>query len=497
MSMTKNNAKTKNNAFLFCTIEDLVPADHLVRKLESVIDWNFIYKIVEDLYSTIGRRSIDPVVLFKMVFINYIFGINSMRKTCKEIQVNLAYRWFLGLDVNDSVPNFSTYSKNYERRFKGTTAFDDIFGYILKIAIDNNMVDTTAIFGDSTHIKASANKGKSENLIVEKSTKTYQDALDKEITEDRILNGKKPLKKKQKIIEVVNNETGEITTIEAKPTKNIKVSKTDPTCGMFHKGEKEKMFAFTSSTFCDKRGFVLGSYLAPGNVHDSVSFYGLYYNIENHIMDNVKYISLDAGYVTPHICKTIFDDKKIPIMPYKRPMTKKGFFKKYEFVYDEYFNIYICPEGKTLKYATTNRDGNREYKSNKFDCAHCPSKSKCTQSNPPQKQINRHLWESFKEETEHIRHSDVHKEIYPKRKETIERVFADGKENHCLRYTRYRGINRVNDSVMLIYASMNLKKLANWLVKPQKQSVLSSFYRIIRDYTRKYWFIHKKMTLSF
>ena len=198
MSMTKKDAKVKNNAFLFCTIEDLVPADHLVRKLESVVDWNFIYKIVEDLYSTIGRRSIDPVVLFKMVFINYIFGINSMRKTCKEIQVNLAYRWFLGLNVNDSVPNFSTYSKNYARRFEGTNVFNEIFSHVLKIAIDNNMVDTTAIFGDSTHIKANANKGKSKNELVEKSSKIYQDALDKEITDDRALNGKKPLKKNKK-----------------------------------------------------------------------------------------------------------------------------------------------------------------------------------------------------------------------------------------------------------------------------------------------------------
>lgn len=266
---------------------------------------------------------------------------------------------------------------------------------------------------------------------------------------------------------------------------------------MFHKGEKEKMFAFTSSTFCDKRGFVIGSFLAPGNVHDSVSFDGLYNIIENDIMSNVKYISLDAGYVTPHICKTIFDDNKIPIMPYKRPMTKKGFFKKYEFVYDEYLNIYICPEGKTLKYSTTNRDGNREYKSKKFDCEFCPSKSKCTESNPPQKLITRHLWEAYKEETEHIRHSDIHKKLYPKRKETIERVFADGKENHCLRYTRYRGIDRVNDSVMLIYASMNLKKLANWLVKPQKQSVFSSIYLNICSFLSIFAFIQKKMAPSF
>ena len=266
---------------------------------------------------------------------------------------------------------------------------------------------------------------------------------------------------------------------------------------MFHKGEKEKMFAFTSSAFCDKRGFVLGSYLAPGNVNDSVSFDGLYNIIENDIMANVKYISLDAGYITPYICKTIFDDDKIPIMPYKRPMTKKGYFKKYEFVYDEYLNIYICPEGKTLKYSTTNREGYREYKSVKNDCAVCPSKSKCGNSKLFQKVIKRHLWEEYKEEANHIRHSDIHKEIYPKRKETIERVFADGKENHCLRYTRYRGINRVNDSVMLIYASMNLKKLANWLSKPHKQSVLSSIYWNIRSFLLNSAFIHKKMAPSF
>ena len=102
-----------------------------------------------------------------------------MRKTCKEIQVNLAYRWFLGLDVNDSVPNFPTYSKNYERRFKGTNVFSNIFSHILKIALANNMVDTTAIFSDSTHIKANANKGKHKNKVVEKLMKIYQDALDK------------------------------------------------------------------------------------------------------------------------------------------------------------------------------------------------------------------------------------------------------------------------------------------------------------------------------
>lgn len=109
MTMTKRY-NYKDNGFILSTIDDLVPDNHLVRKIESSIDWNFIYPLVEDLYSKQGRKSIDPVVLFKMIFIDKLFGINSMRKTCEEIEVNLAYRWFLGLSIYDDVPNYSTWS---------------------------------------------------------------------------------------------------------------------------------------------------------------------------------------------------------------------------------------------------------------------------------------------------------------------------------------------------------------------------------------------------
>ena len=100
MTMTRRN-NFKDNGFILSTIDDLVPENHLVRQIESSIDWNFIYPLVENLYSNQGRKSIDPVVLFKMIFIDKMFGINSMRKTCEEIKVNLAYRWFLGLSIYD------------------------------------------------------------------------------------------------------------------------------------------------------------------------------------------------------------------------------------------------------------------------------------------------------------------------------------------------------------------------------------------------------------
>ena len=96
---------------------------------------------------------------------------------------------------------------------------------------------------------------------------------------------------------------------------------------------------------------------------------------------------MDAGYITPYICKTLFDDNILPTLPYKRPMTKDGFFKKYEYVYDEYNDIYICPSDKILKYSTTNREGYREYKSNPCECKKCPHINKCTNSRNYQKLV--------------------------------------------------------------------------------------------------------------
>lgn len=195
MAMTRRNCK--NDTIILNTIEGLVPQDHEVRKLESCIDWSFIYPLVEHLYSDFGRPSIDPVVLFKMLFINIVFGIGSMRKTCKEIQVNLAYRWFLGISMDEQVPNYSTWSQNYIRRYGDSQVFEQIFDQILKQAIAYGFVDMETVFGDSTHQKAN-----------EKEELNYDE------------------------------ETGKLK--KDVETKHIKVSKTDPESGCFHKGEKEK-----------------------------------------------------------------------------------------------------------------------------------------------------------------------------------------------------------------------------------------------------------------
>ena len=177
-------------------IEDLVPEDHILREIEKSIDFDFIYDEVKGLYSEIdwGKLGIDPVSLFKIDFIQYLFGIRSMRQTIKEIEVNMAYRWFIGYDIGEKIPHFSTFGKNYTRRFQGIDVFERIFTHILNEAVDCGFVYASALFINGTHIKANANKKKSTTEEMKNEAKNYQQQLDEEITKDRELHGKKPLK---------------------------------------------------------------------------------------------------------------------------------------------------------------------------------------------------------------------------------------------------------------------------------------------------------------
>ena len=163
----------------------------------------------------------------------------------------------------------------------------------------------------------------------------------------------------------------------------------------------------------------------------------------------------------------------------------KGFFKKYDYVYDEYYDCMICPANEILKYSTTNREGYREYKSNPAKCAECPFKEKCTESKTNQKIVMRHIWEDYLELAENYRHMLEYSDIYKLRKETIERVFADAKEKHAMRYTQYRGLEKVKAETTLRFACMNLKKLAKWkrikgLLKPFTRGFIRTFAKMIQ-----------------
>ena len=448
--ITKNQDQNRHQIQMFC-LDDLVPQDHLLRLIDRAIDWSFIYDLVQEKYSPdFGRPGIDPVVLIKIPFIQYLYGIRSMRQTIKEIEVNVAYRWFLGLELQDPVPHFSTFGKNYTRRFKDTDLFEQIFARILSECYQYKLVDPKEVFVDATHVKARANNKRVRRRIAYEEAKVYEDQLKKEIDADREAHGKKPFK----------DQDGPGNGGGGGKEKEIKESTTDPESGWFHKGEHKQVFAYGVETACDQHGWILGYSVHPGNQHDSTTFPVLYEKIKDIGMETMI---MDAGYKTPAIAKQLLDDGIKPLFPYKSPMTKEGFFRKYEYVYDEYYDVYICPNDQTLKYSTTNRDGYREYKSNGSVCANCPYLSQCTNSRNHVKVVTRHIWEPYMDQAEEIRHTLGMKELYQKRKQTIERLFGTAKENHGFRYTQQYGKGRMEMKVGLTYACMNLKKLARIL----------------------------------
>lgn len=476
--ITKTNQKAHEMSVII--LETFVPENHLLRKIDQSINFRFIYDLVEPLYSKIGRPSIDPIMLFKLLFINHLYGYNSMRRTIEETKVNLAYRWFIGLGVDESVPHFSDFSKNYTRKFsqliemshpitgviETKSVFAAVFDHILAQAYEKDFIRAAHIYMDSTHIKANANKRKSNDVMVMEERRTYQDALDQECdqySEDKGLSFAKE--------------------VESEP-KRIKQSSVDPQSGHFHKGEHEKQFAYSAQTTCDQHGFVLGVHVSAGNHHDSKTFYPAFSKIHDVFGQTIRSVGIDAGYKTPHIARELIERNITPLMPYTRPHGQKDTsdvkIGKHAFVYDKSADVYQCPNGAILTpRSVSKKDGMILYRSSTKDCKKCPLREVCLSKTSSSRTITRSVWQRYMDEVEMIRKTSFHEKYYPLRKQTIERVFADAKEKHGCRYTRYRGLQKVQDYTYLLFATMNMKKIALWSSRSSFMAAYSSLISFI------------------
>ena len=460
MSMTKRPKRSYSSEIV--NLESMIPKDHFLRVIEEHFDWNFIYDEVEKLYSKIGKKSIDPVVLVKIHILKFLFHEDSLRRTYENLKYNNLYRWFIGYDLNENVPDHSTYSQNYKRKFckLEKDLLQTVFDKVIELLINWNCLDMTAVYIDSTHTKAYANKKKNHKEMVKIEAKKYQRELDLEIAlkglHEETLSEEEYFEEVEKIIKC--NE--EVDTEEVIGEKEVIVSDVDPDSGILYKSDKEKMFGYNTSVICDENNYVLTVDTNGSNVHDSISFYQSFENLVNHFdITDIDYFVGDAAYITPHICKTIIDLEMIPAFPYTRKGYRKEYLKKYEFVYDEYNDIYICPNEKDLiPTGRIDKNGYIVYKANEADCKNCPLKKQCTKSKC--KQILRHVWEGYKEMANEYRHYIDVQEKYKQRPQHIERVFADGKMKYGLRSTYFRTKERVHRELTLLYACMNLKKFA-------------------------------------
>ena len=452
MFTNKGSNSHRNQQWELACIDAMVPEDHLLRMIDQHIDFSFIEELVRPYYhESLGRPSIPPVRLFKMMLIGYLYGIRSDRQLEREIMTNVAYRWFLGLGLMDKVPDHSTISWNRRVRFKGTTVFQDIFEKVAQLAIEHHMVGGRLLVTDSTHIQASANKNKFEKQVITQTPQEYLAELEKAVNEDRDKHGKPPLPPSQETPEVKMN----------------KVSTTDPESGYMNRNGKPEGFAYLDHRTVDhKYNIITDTYVTAGNVNDSTVYVDrLKYQVETFRLTHLEAVVLDSGYCTPHICKTVTEMEIFAVIAEKNEPKFDGIFPKKQFTYDRENDQYICPQGQVLHYVTTNRQGYREYHSNRETCSRCPFLSKCTKERKGIRKIQRHVWEDHKEKVIANSYSPEGQAIYKIRKETIERSFADAKELHGLRRTRFRGREHVQNQAYMTAIAQNIKKIARHLQK--------------------------------
>lgn len=437
----------EQTALEMVTLDELVPSDHLLRKIDRVLDFSFIHDLTAPLYCPDnGRPPLDPTLMFKALFIGYLFGVRSERQLVREIEVNVAYRWFLRLKLTDKVFDASTLSQNRRRRYRDDSIPQSIFDRIVEQAVRAGLVDGTVLYTDSTHLKANANKGKYDLAVVAKSRADYWDDLDRAIDQDRAEHGKKPLKAKPR--EPVEKET--------------KVSRTDPDAGyMVREGKPKGFFYLDHRTVDGRHAIITDTYVTPANVHDSIVYLDRLDRQVERFGFNPAAVGLDAGYATPGIARGLEERSVRGVTGYRNPTPPKpGMMRKSDFTYEPELDGYRCPQGQLLTYAATDRTGYRHYKSDPAICRDCPCLASCTSSANATRLITRHVWQDARERADANRKTAWGKAVYRRRKETVERSFADAKQLHGHRYARFRSRVKVACQCLIAAAAQNIKKIA-------------------------------------
>ena len=449
----KNDGQGVNRQqFELVCLEDLVPQDHLLRLIDTHIDFSFIREKVRPFYcENNGRPSLDPVLLFKMMLIGYLYGIRSERRLEQEIKPNVIYRWFLGLSLTDPVPDHSTISWNRTKRFAGTSVFQDVFDEVVRLAMSHNLIGGRVLFTDSTHIQANASSSRYTMQAVTETPQAYLQELEQAVNEDREAHGKKPLSPAE----------------ETPSEKLAKCSTTDPDSGyMTRKGKPEGFHYLDHRTVDHKYNLITDVHVTAGNVNDSTVYLErLKRQIDTFGFTKLEAVALDSGYMAPSICHMLQDMNIQAAIPTRTGGGGSLSITKGQFAYEAASNVYHCPEGQVLRYKTTNRAGYRVYESDPEQCQACPLRDGCTTNQQSIRTIQRHVWEDSKEWASGYLATETGQMIYTMRREMIERSFGDAKELFGFRRCRMRGREKVQEQALMTAVAQNLKKIARILAR--------------------------------
>jgi transposase len=434
----------------------LVPEDHLLRQISASVDFSFIRPLCRPFYSWTGRPSVDPVVLFKMLLVGYLYGITSERRLVRELGLNLAYRWFLGYDFDEQIPDHSVLSKA-RARF-GPEVFESFFQRSIELCREAGLLDEGPVYVDSTLIQASAAVdsmvAKDDRVQPPLSIATYVERLYAENDpppedEDHGPPGPPSLRRRR---------SGG----SAYPRPNqTRQSRTDPEATLVNRPEFGRHLAYKAHVAVSgSRGQVITAAVATtGATADEHLLAEVLWQHHRLSGLGIPAAVADAKYGTSFNFLYL---GRLGI-PAFIPLTRFGVMRKdiwgrehFRWLPDE--DAYLCPAGQKLRrYAQVRGTQRVQYRAPKGSCAACPFREQCTPSGR-ERTIHRSWGQDFVDRTEDLLAGPLGKQRLIERKTYIEGAFGRAKELHGLRRTRFRGRRRVQIQVWLTAAAMNIKK---------------------------------------
>jgi transposase len=438
--------------FYYVRMEDIVPENHLLRLIDRHIDLKFIRDKVKHLYSHTGRPSIDPEVLLRILLIGYLYGITSERRLCEEVQMHIGYRWFVGLNLEDKVPDHSTFSKNRHERFSESDLFQRIFDEIVNQCVSQGLLTGKHLTVDSTYVQANAALKSLEPIVVTMGTGEYIEKLEREnpVTEEPWEPGDDYPHRGQKI----SNGTHR--------------SKTDPDARLARESLKANTQLYHGVTYImDNRSrIIVGADVGkPDRKTDCEKALKQIRRIPFAFGIKPESLGADKGYSTGEFINALVKEKvqpHIPIMD-SRSQNDRGIYSIEQFSFDPGENRFLCPSGKELKYWGIHKPSKQHvYRARAKDCKVCSRKAECTRDRS--RSLSYHIYEESINQARQINQTRAYR-ISQRMRKRIEELFGEAKEWMGLRRAKFRRRKFIREQVLMTATAQNIKRMVKLLSK--------------------------------
>jgi len=439
-------------------LDEVVPPDHLVRQIDGVLDLSWVHKELAPYYSPTGRPSIDPVLMIRMLIVGYVFALRSERRLCSEVQVNLAYRWFCKLGIEDKIPDHSVFCRARHERFRESDALRRVFEGVVAMCIAAGLVGGEAFSIDASLIKADVDKKKrlpGDQPIawpkISHAVREYLAALDAARNDEKDGGG---------------DGGGSSSSGGSRGRPPKQVSLTDPQATWVARPGVDPFFAYDANYLIDnKAGIIVDAEGTRANRTVEIA-------VTQTMMDRVmrrfdlrpQRLAGDTAYGAARLLKWLVDRKITPHVPvWDKSARPDGTFSRADFVFDQERNIYVCPGGSELT-STGNVDQGHivYYRASKNDCSACSLKPKCTTA--VVRKVTRDLDENVRDHVRALANTEAFEQSRRERKK-VEMRFAHMKRILRLDRLRLRGLSGVRDEVLLTATAQNLRRLVKLLCR--------------------------------